>query len=161
MVVTIDLREEYEAAAAAAMKAIAGRSDEEVLAAVLARKGGPVPFLQAAIDVAQRRSDLFLDPLRTGGGGGDGGGSPGQGGGGGEAEEGEGGAEEGGGVAVVGGAEEGGGDAEGGAEDADERGGEGQGGEGSGSGARKRWVISHRDLLIVHRVRMRNVCVLR
>uniref|UniRef100_A0A0D9YY51 CS domain-containing protein n=1 Tax=Oryza glumipatula TaxID=40148 RepID=A0A0D9YY51_9ORYZ len=52
MVVTIDFREEDEAAAAAAMKAIAGRSDEEVLAAVLARKGGPVPFLQAAIDAA-------------------------------------------------------------------------------------------------------------
>uniref|UniRef100_A0A0E0NKV8 CS domain-containing protein n=1 Tax=Oryza rufipogon TaxID=4529 RepID=A0A0E0NKV8_ORYRU len=51
MVVTIDLRE-AAAAAAAAMKAIAGRSDEEVLAAVLARKGGPVPFLQAAIDAA-------------------------------------------------------------------------------------------------------------
>uniref|UniRef100_A0A0D3FAE3 CS domain-containing protein n=1 Tax=Oryza barthii TaxID=65489 RepID=A0A0D3FAE3_9ORYZ len=66
MVVTIDLREEDEAAAAAAMKAIAGRSDEEVLAAVLARKGGPVPFLQAAIDVAQRRSDLFLDPSAPG-----------------------------------------------------------------------------------------------
>uniref|UniRef100_A0A0E0K557 Uncharacterized protein n=1 Tax=Oryza punctata TaxID=4537 RepID=A0A0E0K557_ORYPU len=56
MVVAIEPWEEDEAAAAAT-KAIAGRSDEEVLAAVLARKGGP-----AAIDAAQRRSDLFLDP---------------------------------------------------------------------------------------------------
>uniref|UniRef100_A0ACD5VD47 Uncharacterized protein n=1 Tax=Avena sativa TaxID=4498 RepID=A0ACD5VD47_AVESA len=36
--------------------------DLEVLEAVLERKGGPLPFLHAAIDVAHRRSDLFRDP---------------------------------------------------------------------------------------------------
>ncbi|XP_006655942.1 protein BOBBER 1-like [Oryza brachyantha] len=40
----------------------AAGGDEEVLAAVLERKGGAIPFLQAAIDVARRRSDLFRDP---------------------------------------------------------------------------------------------------
>lgn len=36
--------------------------DDEALAAVLERKGGAVRFLQATIDVARRRSDLFRDP---------------------------------------------------------------------------------------------------
>ncbi|KQK18841.1 protein BOBBER 1 [Brachypodium distachyon] len=36
--------------------------DLEVLEAVLERKGGALPFLHAAIDVARRRSDLFRDP---------------------------------------------------------------------------------------------------
>ncbi|XP_006649042.2 protein BOBBER 1-like [Oryza brachyantha] len=65
MVVITELRE-HEDATATARKAIAGRSDEEILAAVLARRGGPLPFLQAAIEVAQRRSDLFRDPSAAG-----------------------------------------------------------------------------------------------
>ncbi|XP_066319526.1 protein BOBBER 1-like [Miscanthus floridulus] len=47
-----------EVAAPSAAKAIS-RSDEDVLAAVLERTGGPLPFLQAAIDVARERSGLF------------------------------------------------------------------------------------------------------
>ncbi|KAF0935225.1 hypothetical protein E2562_031262 [Oryza meyeriana var. granulata] len=66
MVVITELREDEEEAAVTAPKAVAGRSDEEVLAAVLARKGGPLPFLQAAIDVARRRSGLFRDPYAAG-----------------------------------------------------------------------------------------------
>ncbi|KAL6606933.1 hypothetical protein ACP70R_042586 [Stipagrostis hirtigluma subsp. patula] len=37
-------------------------ANEEALAAVLERAGGALPFLQAAIDVARRRSDFFRDP---------------------------------------------------------------------------------------------------
>ncbi|KAG8076150.1 hypothetical protein GUJ93_ZPchr0006g41417 [Zizania palustris] len=40
----------------------AADGDEEALAAVLERKGGAVPFLQAVIEVVRRRSDLFRDP---------------------------------------------------------------------------------------------------
>ncbi|KAE8799001.1 Protein BOBBER 1 [Hordeum vulgare] len=40
--------------------------DLEVLEAVLERKGGALPFLHAAIDVAHRRSDLFRDPSAVG-----------------------------------------------------------------------------------------------
>jgi len=47
-----------EVAAPSAAKAIS-RSDEDVLAAVLERTGGPLPFLQAAIDVARERAGLF------------------------------------------------------------------------------------------------------
>ncbi|XP_051204062.1 protein BOBBER 1 [Lolium perenne] len=36
--------------------------DLEVLEKVLERKGGALPFLHAAIDVAHKRSDLFRDP---------------------------------------------------------------------------------------------------
>ncbi|KAM0896172.1 hypothetical protein ACQ4PT_023350 [Festuca glaucescens] len=36
--------------------------DIEVLEKVLERKGGALPFLHAAIDVAHKRSDLFRDP---------------------------------------------------------------------------------------------------
>ena len=50
-----------EVAAPSAAKAIS-RSDEDVFAAVLERTGGPLPFLQAAIDVARERSGLFRDP---------------------------------------------------------------------------------------------------
>uniref|UniRef100_A0A0D9VKY3 CS domain-containing protein n=1 Tax=Leersia perrieri TaxID=77586 RepID=A0A0D9VKY3_9ORYZ len=53
MVILTEIREEDDAA-------------EEVFAAVLKRKGGPLPFLQAEIDVAQRRSDLFLEPSAAG-----------------------------------------------------------------------------------------------
>ncbi|KAL5200032.1 hypothetical protein ABZP36_021235 [Zizania latifolia] len=42
--------------------ATAADGDEEALAAVLERKGGAVPFLQAVIEVVRRRSDLFRDP---------------------------------------------------------------------------------------------------
>ncbi|BAF19135.1 protein BOBBER 1 [Oryza sativa Japonica Group] len=42
--------------------AAAAGSGDEVLAAELERRGGAIPFLQAAIDVARRRSDLFRDP---------------------------------------------------------------------------------------------------
>ena len=50
-----------EVAAPSAAKAIS-RSDEDVFAAVIERTGGPLPFLQAAIDVARERSGLFRDP---------------------------------------------------------------------------------------------------
>lgn len=40
--------------------------DLEVLEKVLERKGGALPFLHAAIDVAHRRSDLFRDPTAVG-----------------------------------------------------------------------------------------------
>ena len=44
----------------------AGDVDLDVLAAVLERKGGALPFLHAAIDVAAARSDLFRDPSAVG-----------------------------------------------------------------------------------------------
>lgn len=47
-----------EVSAPSASKAIS-RSDKDVLAAVLERTGGPLPFLQAAVDVARERSGLF------------------------------------------------------------------------------------------------------
>ena len=51
-----------EVAAPSAAKAIS-RSDEDVFATVLERTGGPLPFLQAAIDVARESSGLFhCDP---------------------------------------------------------------------------------------------------
>ncbi|KAL6912143.1 hypothetical protein ACP4OV_000948 [Aristida adscensionis] len=53
--------DEGEAAAAAKEKAVGGSDDEDVLAGVLERKGGPLPFLEAAIDVARKRSGLFRD----------------------------------------------------------------------------------------------------
>uniref|UniRef100_A0A0D9X771 CS domain-containing protein n=1 Tax=Leersia perrieri TaxID=77586 RepID=A0A0D9X771_9ORYZ len=40
----------------------AADGDEEILVAMLERKGGPIPFLQAAIDVVRRHSDMFHDP---------------------------------------------------------------------------------------------------
>jgi hypothetical protein len=40
----------------------AGHGVEEALVAALERSGGALPFLQAAIDVAHRRSGLFRDP---------------------------------------------------------------------------------------------------
>lgn len=60
MAIITDFQEEGdgEVAAPSAAKAIS-RSDEDVLAAVLERTGGPLPFLQAAIDVARESSGLF------------------------------------------------------------------------------------------------------
>ncbi|KAL6633560.1 hypothetical protein ACP70R_026231 [Stipagrostis hirtigluma subsp. patula] len=59
MAIISECQEGDEAAAAA--EAVGG-SDEDVLAAVLERKGGPLPFLEAAIDVVRKLSNLFLDP---------------------------------------------------------------------------------------------------
>nr|ACG44716.1 hypothetical protein [Zea mays] len=42
--------------------AAVGPGVEETLVAALERTGGALPFLQAAIDVAHRRSGLFRDP---------------------------------------------------------------------------------------------------
>uniref|UniRef100_A0ACD5ZQT5 Uncharacterized protein n=1 Tax=Avena sativa TaxID=4498 RepID=A0ACD5ZQT5_AVESA len=64
MAIISDIQEEeaspQQQAAAPAPAAV--DVDLEVLEAVLERKGGPLPFLHAAIDVAHRRSDLFRDP---------------------------------------------------------------------------------------------------
>ena len=46
----------------APQQAAAGPGVEEALVAALERSGGALPFLQAAIDVAHRRSGLFRDP---------------------------------------------------------------------------------------------------
>ncbi|WVZ81860.1 hypothetical protein U9M48_029191 [Paspalum notatum var. saurae] len=48
--------------AAAAVASGAGGGVEEALVAAFERSGGALPFLQAAIDVAHRRSGLFRDP---------------------------------------------------------------------------------------------------
>uniref|UniRef100_A0A0E0L9N4 CS domain-containing protein n=1 Tax=Oryza punctata TaxID=4537 RepID=A0A0E0L9N4_ORYPU len=55
-------RQQQQQPASAAAAAAASVGGDEVLAAELERKGGAIPFLQAAIDVARRRSDLFRDP---------------------------------------------------------------------------------------------------
>ncbi|XP_062222039.1 protein BOBBER 1-like [Phragmites australis] len=65
MAIITEFHEGDEEALAPAAKAVGG-SDEDVLAAVLARTGGPLPFLQAAMDVARKRSDLFRDPAAAG-----------------------------------------------------------------------------------------------
>jgi hypothetical protein len=68
MAIISDIQEE-EAAPPQQQQAAAPAAvdvDLEVLEKVLERKGGPLPFLHAAIDVAHRRSDLFRDPSAVG-----------------------------------------------------------------------------------------------
>ncbi|CAD6337130.1 unnamed protein product [Miscanthus lutarioriparius] len=57
MAIISDFKEEE-----APQQAAAGPGVEEALVAALERSGGALPFLQAAIDVAHRRSGLFRDP---------------------------------------------------------------------------------------------------
>jgi cobalamin biosynthesis Mg chelatase CobN len=58
MAIISDFKEDEAPQQAAA----AGPGVEESLVAALERSGGALPFLQAAIDVAHRRSGLFRDP---------------------------------------------------------------------------------------------------
>ncbi|CAD6339727.1 unnamed protein product [Miscanthus lutarioriparius] len=60
MAIISDFKEDEATQQAAA--AAAGPGVEEALVAALERSGGALPFLQAAIDVAHRRSGLFRDP---------------------------------------------------------------------------------------------------
>ncbi|CAM0913578.1 unnamed protein product [Alopecurus aequalis] len=59
MAIISDIQEEE---ASPQQQAAAVDVDLEVLEKVLERKGGALPFLHAAIDVANRRTDLFRDP---------------------------------------------------------------------------------------------------
>ena len=59
MAIISDFKEDEATQQAAAA---AGPGVEEALVAALERSGGALPFLQAAIDVAHRRSGLFRDP---------------------------------------------------------------------------------------------------
>ncbi|XP_066377003.1 protein BOBBER 1-like [Miscanthus floridulus] len=59
MAIISDFKEDEATQQAAAA---AGPGVEEALAVALERCGGALPFLQAAIDVAHRRSGLFRDP---------------------------------------------------------------------------------------------------
>nr|AWA45124.1 hypothetical protein SS46I23_000008 [Saccharum spontaneum] len=61
MAIISDFKED-EAPQQAAAAAAAGPGVEEALVAALERSAGALPFLQAAIDVAHRRSGLFRDP---------------------------------------------------------------------------------------------------